>query len=42
MQIVTDKVHGETHLQGYEDLPKQEHPTVVVVSDNKAKYEDGG
>ena len=42
MQIVAvDKVHGEIHLQGYEDFAKQEHPTVVVVSDNKVKYEDG-
>ena len=32
MQIVAvDKVHGEIHLQGYEDFAKQEHPTVVVV-----------
>ena len=38
MQIVAvDKVHGEIHLQGYEDFAKQEHPTVVVVSDNKGK-----
>ena len=42
MQIeAVDKVHGEIHLQGYEDFAKQEHPTVVVVSDNKVKYEDG-
>ena len=39
--VAVDKVHGEIHLQGYENFAKQEHPTVVVVSDNDVKYEDG-
>ena len=39
--VAVDKVHGEIHLQGYENFAEQEHPTVVVVSDNDVKYEEG-
>ncbi|ASS38190.1 hypothetical protein [Mogibacterium pumilum] len=42
MQIVAiDNVKGEVHLQAFENFVKAEHPTVVVLGDDKVKYEEG-
>ncbi len=42
MQIVAvDKVKGEIHLQAFENFVKAKHPTVLVLGDDKLKYEEG-